>query len=225
MPERPPKEWFYPVVRKIEKEAPKVTDPKALAGWIWHHHMKPSTKKAILKAIKEGRKLKLGIRKITARMLKQYGALDPDMKTRTQEYLKKISDLVNEYRKLLDKPFLSEKETQRLGELHKALRLSEFFVEEATKKTLDPQLIKVRKGLINKPTVLGYTDHKAYGLIRVLEREDGSLFPEFAFFPRNASLGDELMLDSLEEAGLKEEIPYKWVLRTDKFNIFVYTKV
>jgi len=157
MPERPPKEWFYSVVKKIERERPEVTDPKALAGWLWYHWMKPKTKKAILNAIKKGRKAKLGIRKITARMLKQYGALDPSV-------------------------------------------------------------IKVRKGLTKKPKVLGYSDHRTDGLIRVLEREDGTLFPEFAFYPKF----DELLVESLKYAGLKEEMPYKWVLRTDKFNIFVY---
>ena len=50
---RPPREWFYPVVEKIRKEAPQVDDPEALAGWIWYHWMKPKTKKAILQAIKD----------------------------------------------------------------------------------------------------------------------------------------------------------------------------
>jgi hypothetical protein len=152
MPERPPKEWFYPVVRKIEKEAPQVDDPKALAGWIWFHHMKASTKKAILKAVKKGRKAKLGIRKITARMLKRY----------------------------------------------------------------DPDALKVRKGLTKKPKVLSYRDFKAKGLIRILERADGSTFPEFALYPRYS------MSKVLLNAGFKEEARGKWVLRTNKFNIFVY---
>jgi hypothetical protein len=115
---RPPREWFYPVVEKIKKEAPQVDDPEALAGWIWYRWMKPRTKKAILTAIKEGRKAKLGISKVTARMLKQAGVLDPD--------------------------------------------------------------IMVRRRLIKKPMVLDYYDFEADGLIRVLLREDKTLFPELA---------------------------------------------
>lgn len=75
---RPPREWFYHVVDKIRREAPQVDNPEALAGWIWYHWMKPSTKEAILKAVKEGRKARLGFRKVTARMLKRYGMLDPE---------------------------------------------------------------------------------------------------------------------------------------------------
>jgi len=153
---RPPREWFYPVVEKIRKEAPQVDDPEALAGWIWYHWMKPKTKKAILQAIKEGRK-KLGIRKVTARMLKQYGLLDPDK-------------------------------------------------------------IKVRKRLIKKPIVIDYYDFKADGLIRVLLREDKTLFPELALYTK---LYIDI-LESLRQAGFREEERNKWVLRTDKFNIFVY---
>jgi hypothetical protein len=46
---RPPREWFYYVVAELEKN-PDVKNPKRLAGWLWHHFMKPETKKAILKA-------------------------------------------------------------------------------------------------------------------------------------------------------------------------------
>jgi hypothetical protein len=133
-----------------------VDDPEALAGWIWYRWMKPRTKKAILTAIKEGRKAKLGIRKVTARMLKQAGVLDPD--------------------------------------------------------------IKVRRRLIKKPMVLDYYDFEADGLIRVLLREDKTLFPELALYTK--PYVD--VLESLRQAGFREEERGKWVLRTDKFNIFVY---
>lgn len=154
---RPPKEWFYPVVKKIKKEAPEVDNPEALAGWIWHHHMKPKTKNAILNAIKKGKRMKLGIRKVTAKMLKRYGALDPNN-------------------------------------------------------------IKVRKSLIKKPEVIGYEDIKTEGLIRVLHRKNNTYFPEFAFYTKNI----DALVPALTDAGLKEEENGKWVLRTDKFNIFVY---
>lgn len=49
MPERPPREWFYYVVGELKKN-PDVKNPKRLAGWLWHHFMKPETKTAILKS-------------------------------------------------------------------------------------------------------------------------------------------------------------------------------
>jgi len=82
---------------------------------------------------------------------------------------------------------------------------------------LDP--LKARKGLIKKPKVEAYTDHKANGLIRILERQEGTLFPEFALYPKSDR---KLLTESLKDAGLKQESKGKWVLRTNKFNIFVY---
>lgn len=78
--------------------------------------------------------------------------------------------------------------------------------------------IKVRKGLINKPKVLRHVDHKGYGLVRVLTREK-DFFPEFAVYPDRSSRD---VIQSLRDAGLKDEQRGKWVLRTDRFNIFVY---
>jgi len=157
---KPPKEWFYAVVRKIEKEAPDIENPSALAGWIWYHHMKPATKKAILKATKLGRKYKLGIRKITARLLKKWKVLDPDSK------------------------------------------------------------LKIRKHLIKQPKVIMYDDYEGYGLIRVLMRADKTNFPEFAI---TMDEWDKELEKSLQYAGLKQVKKDKWVLRTNKFNLFVYT--
>lgn len=51
--ERPPKKWWDRTVRVIEKYRPEVTDPKALAGWLWYHGMKKVTKAKILKAVKK----------------------------------------------------------------------------------------------------------------------------------------------------------------------------
>jgi len=82
----------------------------------------------------------------------------------------------------------------------------------------DPKkALKVREKLTDKPKVLSHKDFKADGLIRVLQR-DKDLFPEFALYPRGNP-----PIRSLYDAGLKEESRGKWVLRTNKFNIFVYT--
>ena len=48
MPRRPPKKWFYKVKRHLER-VKGIYDPAALTGWIWHHHMKPATKRAVLR--------------------------------------------------------------------------------------------------------------------------------------------------------------------------------
>jgi len=131
MPRRPPKEWFYYVVSELEK-VKGVTDPKAVAGWLWHHGMKPETKKKILKG-----------------------------------------------------------------------------------ESLDP--LRKRTKLTNKPKVLSYHDFKGEGLIRILWREK-DLYPEFALYmPSNQDIRAALAL-----AGFNHESKGKWVLRTNKFNIFVY---
>ena len=79
--------------------------------------------------------------------------------------------------------------------------------------------VKVRKKLISKPTVKSFKDFNSPGLIRVLDREKDK-FPEFALYPRARNVGK--VAKSLRDAGLKQEETGKWVLRTDKFNIFVY---
>jgi len=83
----------------------------------------------------------------------------------------------------------------------------------------DPKkTIKVRRALIDTPRVKRFRDFKGAGLLRVLERSS-DLFPEFALYMRQ---GGSMVLRSLEDAGLKEEERGKWVLRTDRFSIFVY---
>jgi len=84
-----------------------------------------------------------------------------------------------------------------------------------TKGILDP--LKVRKGLTKKPKILAVEDVKASGLVRLLRREK-DIFPEFALYPNR-----KFQTLALKHAGLKEESRGKWVLRTNKFNIFVYT--
>jgi hypothetical protein len=49
LPRRPPKKWFERAVRSIKRKAPEVTDPKALAAWVWHYWMTPKRKKEVLK--------------------------------------------------------------------------------------------------------------------------------------------------------------------------------
>ncbi len=88
------------------------------------------------------------------------------------------------------------------------------------KKTQKPRNPKVRRHLVSKPAVKGFKDFAASGLIRVLDREKDK-FPEFALYPRARNKGK--IEKSLRHAGLKEEEPTKWVLRTDRFSIFVYT--
>jgi phage terminase large subunit-like protein len=85
--------------------------------------------------------------------------------------------------------------------------------------------LKVRKRLTDKPKVLGFKDFKASGLVRVLQREDAKnrevmdYFPEFALYPRKSARIESALTD----AGFTQESRGKWVLRTNKFNIFVYT--
>jgi len=94
-------------------------------------------------------------------------------------------------------------------------------VKPLPKKSKKPKkkTIRVRRKLISKPVVKSFKDFPASGLIRVLDREKDK-FPEFALYPRAKNKAK--IEKSLRHAGLKEEETAKWVLRTDKFNIFVY---
>jgi hypothetical protein len=87
------------------------------------------------------------------------------------------------------------------------------------RKTADPQIVRVRRRLVSMPEVKSHKDFNAPGLIRVLDRKEDK-FPEFALYPRARNVGK--VTKSLRDAGLKQEEKGKWVLRTDKFNIFVY---
>jgi hypothetical protein len=81
---------------------------------------------------------------------------------------------------------------------------------------------KIRKKLISKPAVKSFKDFPANGLIRVLEREKDK-FPEFALYPRARNKAKiEKALRNADFEQRKDE-PGKWVLRTDKYSIFVYT--
>lgn len=92
------------------------------------------------------------------------------------------------------------------------------------KKSRKPKkkTIRVRRKLINKPAVKGFKDFPASGLIRVLDREKDK-FPEFALYPRARNKAKiEKALRDADFQQPKEE-KGKWVLRTDKFTVFVYT--
>jgi len=80
----------------------------------------------------------------------------------------------------------------------------------------DPEKkLKVRTRAIEKPRVVRVRDIKGSGLFRVLEREDESRFPELAIYPKRIDQ------KALKDAGFKEEKRNYWVLRTNKFNLFV----
>lgn len=49
MPARPPKAWFRRAVLAIRRNR-TITDPEALAAWMWYHGMKETTKAEILRA-------------------------------------------------------------------------------------------------------------------------------------------------------------------------------
>lgn len=87
-------------------------------------------------------------------------------------------------------------------------------------KTLDPgKKLIVRKTLIKKPKVVRYIDFKGdKGLIRVLERTTDH-YPEFALYMRMS----KALRKSLIDAGFTREQANKWVLRTNRFSVFVYT--
>jgi len=90
---------------------------------------------------------------------------------------------------------------------------------------LDPDALKVRRGLIKKPKVLGYADFEGTdSMIRILHRVDDTYFPELALFTSKykPKMDKQRIGEVLRDAGFSEEARGKWVLRTNKFSIFVY---
>lgn len=80
--------------------------------------------------------------------------------------------------------------------------------------------LTTRKKLIANPQVTGYVDAKTnWAVIRVLYRRNAPALPEFAM---KAISGTMELHDGLQAAGFTDEGRGKWVLRTNKFNIFVY---
>lgn len=47
MPKRPPKKWFYRCVKKVRRKG--VKDPNAVCAWLWHHRMKQTTRRRLLR--------------------------------------------------------------------------------------------------------------------------------------------------------------------------------
>lgn len=95
-----------------------------------------------------------------------------------------------------------------------------YIIEQNGKKIFDPaKKLSIRKNLVNTPKVVRYIDFKtSSSLIRVLERTTDH-FPEFAFYMK----GSKPLRESLVDAGFTQEQRNKWVLRTNRFSVFVYT--
>ena len=134
-------------------------------------------------------------RESVRKSLKTKGILDPDTVYSCPRCGKRIKGLRN-LRKHMEKEhgWKFEKPTERL----------------------DPEKLKARRGLINKPRVLAVEDIRSGGLVRLLRRQE-DIFPEFALYPKR-----KFQPLALKFAGFNEESRGKWVLRTNKFNIFVY---
>lgn len=91
-----------------------------------------------------------------------------------------------------------------------------------TKAKLDPET-KVRKKLITVPRVINFKDFQGKeSKIRVLHRANSTLFPELMIYVKFKGMAHEIQDDMLKDAGFTEESRGKWVLRTNKFSIFVY---
>ena len=83
----------------------------------------------------------------------------------------------------------------------------------------DPKPLKTRKALIANPPVEKFHDYGALGTIRILHRKKAELFPELALTAEKKGVD---IKPALTAAGFTDEKSGKWVLRTNKFNIFVY---
>lgn len=77
--ERPPGYWLEETVKTLSK-APGITDPQALAGWIYHHGMTPKRRKEIealrYPVERQYDMKKHHLSKTTLKLLKRHG-LDP----------------------------------------------------------------------------------------------------------------------------------------------------
>ena len=91
--------------------------------------------------------------------------------------------------------------------------------ERKQKTYYDP--LKVRKKLIASPQVKNFTDFEALGTIRILHRKDKTEFAELAL--TNQKKKRKVIEKALNYAGFTKEARGKWCLRTNKFNVFVYT--
>lgn len=87
-------------------------------------------------------------------------------------------------------------------------------------KGYDP--LKKRSGLIANPQVKGFHDYGALGTVRILHRKNAVSFPELALTAEHKGNYMAEIGEALSNAGFTDELQGKWVLRTNKFNIFVY---
>jgi hypothetical protein len=99
---------------------------------------------------------------------------------------------------------------------------------------LDPEPKRKKKKEQEKPKEVkmqiraDYIRHKDIGgdgLIRIVEfKREPELVPEFALYFRTERLGKDrsLVEKALESAKFKKEALNKWVLRTKRYNVFVY---
>ena len=105
-------------------------------------------------------------------------------------------------------------------------------IKKALKLDPEPEKKRKRKKEEEKPKEVkmrirsdykGHKDMKAEGLIRIVEfREEPKLIPEFAFYVGGLVKDQQLIKKALLEAKFKAEAPHKYVLRTKRYNIFVY---
>jgi len=82
MPQNPPREWFYNAVSTIEATRPEVTDPAALAGWIWHYWMKPGSKAAAVRGEYDPAPIATAVKILPLESLVKYGLAQHDPQRR-----------------------------------------------------------------------------------------------------------------------------------------------
>lgn len=94
-----------------------------------------------------------------------------------------------------------------------------------TKRRAKQTVLKIRRDFISRPAVVRYGDFEGNdSMIRLLLRSDDSTFPEFALYTDRyrPKFDKKVMGQALRDAKFTEEARGKWVLRTNKFSIFVY---
>lgn len=96
--------------------------------------------------------------------------------------------------------------------------------KEYGRRKHDPEPeMKVRKKLIAVPRVEAFKDYRAsQGLVRVLQRANNTLFPELMLALKFRGMAHEIQDDMLKDAGFTEEERGMWVIRSNKFSVFMY---
>lgn len=80
MPERPPAQWFYRAVNSIAATRPQISDPQALAGWVWYNWMSPQAKRQALRGEFDPAPISKAVNLLPLAALAKYGLLDPQFK-------------------------------------------------------------------------------------------------------------------------------------------------